>query len=195
MFSLLLAFTLVTPPRAVPDPIAQAQAPCENTDTVAAADDLRELRLEQFGVAIEIPENYRAILLNNGSVQVVDPGTYNLIRCAATGGDPLGRGYSELLIRGASASSGQSLEATVRAAVERDRPDSVTGPPNQCISPYPLEDQSGYLVQTPTQRHAEFWVEPAIGSDITVIETTCDCSGMVERLVNVLDRTTLLSES
>lgn len=47
-------------------------------------------------------------------------------------------------------------------------------------------------MQTPTCHHAEYWVEPNVGAEITVIETSCDCSGMTERLVEVLGRTQLL---
>lgn len=199
MMPLLLVLNLVAPGllgAAPPLPAVFSQAdanPCENTDVVPATDTQRELTLEQFGVAVEIPENYRAILRNDGSVQVVDPGTYNLIRCEATGGNPLGRGYAELVIRGVAAPAEQALEATVRESVDADLPDTARAQPQRCISPYPLADQRGYLVQTPTRRHAEFWIEPNLGSDITVLETSCDCAGMVERLTNVLERTTLLT--
>lgn len=196
MLSQLLSFALTESALiAMPPVLAQADNPCQNTDAVLPTETMRRLELEQFGVAVMIPENYRAMLLNSGAVQVLDPGTYNLIRCEAIGGDPLGRGYSSLLIRGESAEANQSLEAAVRADVYAERPETATGPPSQCISPYPLGERQGYLVQPPTQRHAEFWIEPEVGADITVLETSCDCAGMVERLTEVLDRTTLLSES
>ena len=123
---------------------------------------------------------------------MVDPGTYNLIRCEAIGGNPLGRGYSELLIRRETMSTDQSLETMVQEDVYRDRPSSISGPPNQCISPYPLDNQQGVLVQSPTQRHAEFWFQPTGNNTVIVMETRCDCSGMVERLTDVLSRTTVL---
>jgi len=194
MLSLFLTAisTLTTQPPA-PTVLAQSENPCQNTDTVLPADEMRQLRLDDFGVSIMIPENYRAILRNDGSVEVVDQGTYNLIRCEAIGGDPLGRGYSSLMIRSVSAPTDESLEAIVREDVYSEVPESVPARSNQCISPYPFEDRQGYLVQTPTQRHAEFWVEPAIGPDITVIETSCDCTGMVDRLIDVLGRTDLMS--
>lgn len=194
MLSIFLSLTLAlsSSTTAAPEPLDQAESPCQNTDTVAPSEDRRELELEQFGIAVMIPENYRAILLNDGSVQIVDPGTYNLIRCEAIGGDPLGRGYSELLIRSVSTAGERSLKEVVREQVYRDR-SVADGRPTQCISPYPWEEQQGYLVQTPTRRHAEFWFRPVISSEVTVIETTCDCTGMVERLVDVLERTTLLA--
>lgn len=193
-FILMLMATVEHPPSLPPAiPVAQADNPCENTDTVLPSEEMRELTLEQFGISVMIPENYRAILLNNGAVQIVDPGTYNLIRCEAMGGDPLGRGYSELLIRGESRPDDMSLEDLVRDDVYSEIPGNVPQRMNSCISPYPFADQQGYLVQTPTQRHAEFWMQPNVGSDVTVLETSCDCQGMVERLIEVLDRTTLLS--
>ena len=201
MLSTLLSFAVLgatTAPEMEPassvQRIAQADNPCQSTDTVLPSESMRRLELDDFGVAVMIPENYRAILLNSGAIKIVDPGTYNLIRCQAIGGDPLGRGYSELLIRREPMPADQSLEEIVRADIYSDRPDSITGPPNQCISPYPLEDQEGVLVQSPSQRHAEFWIQPPATGTVTVLETSCDCQGMVERLTEVLSRTTLLEE-
>lgn len=187
MFSLLfgLGLALTSSPTFT---LAQASDACQNTEAVQPSDEMRRLNLEQFGVAVMIPANYRAILRNDGSVQIVDPGTYNLIRCEATGGDPLGRGFSDLVIRQVTPETARSLEDTVSRAV------SPTGSRSgsMCISPYPLDGQQGYLVQTMTERHAEYWVEPSVGSGITVFETSCDCSGMTDRMVDVLGRTDLL---
>ncbi|ASC71330.1 hypothetical protein XM38_022820 [Halomicronema hongdechloris C2206] len=188
MISLLVALSSSLPAPS----LAQAENPCQNTDTVLPAEDTRRLTLEQFGVALSIPANYRAILRNDGSVQVVDPGTYNLIRCQIQGGDLLGRGFSELVIRQVDAAAEDSLETVVRDAVYAEAP----GPrPSSCISPYPLQGQQGYLVQTPTGRHAEFWLHPPNTSTITVLETSCDCQGMVDRLIEVLETTELLAAS
>jgi hypothetical protein len=59
----------------------------------------KTLKLDKFGIAIDIPVNYRAIGRTNGSVQLVDNGTYQGIACfaknpTATGGS----GYTSLLI-------------------------------------------------------------------------------------------------
>ena len=187
---LSLFFALSLPATSVAQ--AQAPAPCRDTDTVAPTAERRSLRLAQFGITVEIPDNYRAILRNDGSVQVVDPGTYNLIRCEILGGDPLGRGYSELVIRSAEATEADSLEATVREDVYAG-PNRNAITTQACITPYPFKDQQGYLVQSGSGRHAEFWLEPQVGADVVVLETSCDCSGMVDRLLSVLDRTELLS--
>lgn len=185
MFPLLFSLQATFSP--APTLLAQAEDPCQNTDYVQPSTAMRELTLEQFGISVMIPENYRAILRNDGSVQVVNPGIYNLIRCEVTGGDPLGRGFSELVIRQATPLTGEPLEATVNEAVLPDQ-----GRPGTCVSPYPLAGKQGYLVQTSTRHHAEYRLEPYVGADITVIETSCDCSGMTERLVEVLGRTELL---
>lgn len=188
MLALLLSLSVTSPPS--PSAlVAQADAPCQNTDAVLPADDRRELTLEQFGVSVMIPENYRAILRNDGSVQVVDPGTFNLIRCEAIGGDPLGRGFSDLVIRQVIPDADQPLEDIVTQAVRPDRPRQSA----PCVSPYPLEGRQGYLVSTMTERHAEFWIDLESSEGITVFETSCDCSGMVDRLVDVLNRTQIQS--
>lgn len=193
MLPTIISLTLAGAVPAVPL-LAQADNPCQNTDPVLPADTMRRLTLEQFGVAIMIPDNYRAVLLNSGAVQVVDSGTYNLMRCRAIGGNPPGRGYSQLLIRREPATA-PSLEAMVRGDIYESRPGAASGPPREQISPYPLGNRQGYLVQSSTQHHAEFWIEPDVGAEIIVLETSCDCLGMVEYLIDVLDRTKLLSES
>lgn len=68
--------------------IAQEENPCDHTAVVAASETTRRLTLTQFGIALEIPENFRAMLRSDGSVEVMDPGTYRLFRCQAMGGPP-----------------------------------------------------------------------------------------------------------
>ena len=170
--------------------IAQADDPCQNTSAVSPSESLRQLELEQFGIAVMIPENYRAILFNNGTVRIVDPGTYNLFRCRAIGGNPLGRGFTDLLIRSEPMPANQSLEAIVQETIVNDR---------YCTSSYSMDNQDGLLVQSCSSvrfsdMHAEFWVQSPVTDDIIVIETTCDCPGMADYLTEVLEQTTFLSE-
>lgn len=42
-----------------------------------ASSILRTVRLEKFGIQVDIPENYRAILLQDGTVQILDPDYVN----------------------------------------------------------------------------------------------------------------------
>lgn len=179
----LLAPTAVAQPSHSPNP-------CDHTEAVAAADATRRVRLDQLGVALEIPANYRAVLLNSGAVEIMDPGTYRLLRCRVLGGDPLGRGASTVTLRPVEIPAGSTLRETLNAALA-DRVSDA----DYSVSAERLDGQRGYRVKTPIDTHAEFWVQPDASDDALVIETSCDCSGMGDRLTSVLADMTLLSAS
>jgi hypothetical protein len=65
MISLFLTLMSMLEPATVSSPptarLTQAEVPCANTDSVPPSDAMRELALEQFGISVMIPENYRAI--------------------------------------------------------------------------------------------------------------------------------------
>ncbi|PSB17301.1 hypothetical protein C7B61_05610 [filamentous cyanobacterium CCP1] len=180
------AFTILSPGfiRTIPA-IAQPEGFCDDPGTVAAAETTRDLELEQFGIELTIPSNFRAMLLNNSNVKIVDPGTYELLVCIARGGDALGRGYAQTLVR--TVGNPENLE--LRQLVERNIRE------NQEISPYSLNGESGYLVESPNDYAAEFWVEIDAVPGAVVISRSCDCPGMRESLVSLLDRSSLLDSS
>jgi hypothetical protein len=65
---------------------AIAQRKCGNTDEVQASTTSRTVELKKFGIKIKIPSNYRTMLRNDGSVMILDPGSYEAVRCAAPRG-------------------------------------------------------------------------------------------------------------
>lgn len=166
--------------------IAQPEEYCDDPGSIPAAETTKNVELEQFGIELTIPSNYRAMLLNNGNVKIVDPGTYELLSCIAKGGKALGRGYAQTLVR--TVENPNNLE--LRQLVERNSKDS------QEISPYTFDSKQGYLVvQSPTDRpvgipdsHAAFWVDVNNVPSAVVISKSCDCSGMRESLVSLLER-------
>jgi len=183
----LLAWTGIMPA------IAQPEGLCDDPGVVEAADTTRDLELEQFGLELTIPSNYRAILLNNGNVQIVDPGTYELLTCIARGGEALGRGYGRTLVRTVENPDNLGLRQLVEQNIRE----------NQEISPYTFEGQDGYLV-TPApvdesvgipDSFAEFWLDVDNVPGAVVISRICDCPGQRDRLVSLLDRSSLLNSS
>jgi hypothetical protein len=165
-----------------PSAIAQSGY-CPDPGPIPAAETTRELKLPQFGVALTIPSNFRSILRNNGAVEIVNPGTYQVLTCVAQGGQALGRGYTSIIVRSANNSKNLELQQFVEQNTR------LQGQ----ISPYALGNQSGYLVQSRSDSSAQFWFKPVDRSDVVVISAGCDCRGMRDRLVSILDQSSLFT--
>ncbi|ACA99470.1 MULTISPECIES: hypothetical protein [Cyanophyceae] len=71
-------------------PPATSQGVCRNTNDLSAVDATRIVKFEQFGIQLEIPRNFRTMLRNDGSISILRPGDFNLIRCLAQGTPVLG---------------------------------------------------------------------------------------------------------
>ncbi|AFZ61203.1 hypothetical protein H6G54_29180 [Anabaena cylindrica FACHB-243] len=65
---------------------AIAQRKCGNTEPVEASKTTRTIKLKQFGIKVKIPANFRTILRKDGSVMILDPGSYEAMRCRAPHG-------------------------------------------------------------------------------------------------------------
>lgn len=168
----------------LPSPPAIAQSGyCPDPGPIPAAETTRELELPQFGVTLTIPSNFRSILRNNGAVEIVNPGTYQVLTCVAQGRQALGRGYASIIVRSVNDSENLELQHFVEQNTR------LQGQ----ISPYALGDQPGYLVQSRSDINAQFWFKPLDRSDVVVIAAGCDCKGMYDRLVSILDWSSLLT--
>ncbi|WP_156119994.1 hypothetical protein [Leptolyngbya sp. KIOST-1] len=173
--------------------IAQPESYCDDPGSVAAADTTRELELKQFGVELAIPSNFRAMLLNSGTVKIVDPGTYELLVCIARGGEALGRGYAQTRVRTEENPDNLDLRQLVEQNIHE----------NQDISPYSFDGQQGYLVTQASNdqpvgipdSYAALWIETDEAHGAVVISRSCDCSGQRDRLLSLLERSTMLDSS
>ena len=154
---------------------------CNDPGPIPASETTKELELPQFGITLTIPANFRSILRNNGAVEIVNPGTYEVLTCVARGGQALGRGYASVIVR--SVDNSKNLD--LRQFVEQNT--RLQGQ----ISPYNLGDRQGYLVESRSDRSAQFWLDSADSSDMTAISAGCDCRGMRDRLISILDRSSL----
>lgn len=161
--------------------IAQT-AYCPDPGPIPATETTRSLELPQFGLNLTIPDNFRAILRNNGAVEIVNPGTYQVLQCVAQGGQALGRGYASMIVR----STNNSEQLDLPQFVEQNT--RLQGQ----ISPYALGNRQGYLVESRSDNIAQFWLEPTDSSDVVVISAGCDCKGMRDRLLSVLDQSSIL---
>lgn len=79
---ILNAFTASAP--------AIAQPTCPSTEHIPASTSTRTVQLAQFGVEITIPENFRAVAREDGSVSILDPYEFNHLQCLSQGLPVLG---------------------------------------------------------------------------------------------------------
>lgn len=156
---------------------------CPDPGPIPAAETTREFELPQFGMTLTIPSNFRAILRNNGAVEIVNPGTYQVLTCVAQGGQALGRGYTSIIARSVNNSENLELQQFVEQNTNFQRQ----------ISPYALDGQIGYLVQSRSDSSAQFWLQPVDRSDVVVISAGCSCKGMREHLISILDQSSLIT--
>ncbi|HEY9881247.1 MAG TPA: hypothetical protein V6D29_22520, partial [Leptolyngbyaceae cyanobacterium] len=63
---------------------------------------------------------------------------------------------------------------------------------NGDITPYSWQGQQGYLVRALADQSAQFWFNSNSPSEVVVISSGCDCSGMLDQLLAVLERTSPL---
>ena len=67
-----------------------AQPTCPATAEHTPADEMRTVELVQFGVELSIPENFRAMARQDGSVSILSPFEFNQLQCLAQGLPVLG---------------------------------------------------------------------------------------------------------
>lgn len=164
--------------------IAQTEF-CPDPGPIPAADATRSLALPQFGLNLTIPANFRSILRSNGAVEIVNPGTYQVLNCVAQGGQALGRGYSSTIVRSLPNPEQISLQQFVEQNTRL----------NGSITPYVWNGKQGYLVRSRLDRSAQFWLNPKTTPEVVVISSGCDCRGMFDRLLALLEVSNLLESA
>ncbi|MBD2472647.1 hypothetical protein H6G90_34425 [Nostoc sp. FACHB-145] len=80
--------------------LAQRKEPVDCNFNVEEASNInRTVRLDKFGITIDIPLNFRAMSRVDGSVEFLDNGTYQLFNCLAKNPGAAGaRGYAAIKV-------------------------------------------------------------------------------------------------
>jgi hypothetical protein len=66
-------------------------------DEEMPSSSFRTVKLDRFGVEVDIPSNYRTMLRQDNSVEILDPGTFSIFQCTVQGGLGGGGYYGERL--------------------------------------------------------------------------------------------------
>jgi hypothetical protein len=148
---------------------------------------LRTIRLEQFGIQVSIPENFRTMLRQDGTVEILHPNDFAMIECLAQGGRGGGGYYSER-IRLVSQDPSLSLreQAIWSVGYDYDIHQNKIPIATQVIE-YNQLSLSGYIVTSRIGSFVNFMGNVTGRTEILEIDASCDC------LVEVKDLTTLLS--
>lgn len=152
---------------------------------VQPSSNQRSVELSQFGILVEIPENYRTLLRNNGEVWILNPVDYDMIICTLRGGAG-GRGLYAPTIRSMPNPNNLSLDAL---AVNSWGATSLS-------QPYALSGLTGLLVQSGDNHqglaYAAFFVKVPGIQDVVEISATCDCDVTADNITRFLDSVSLL---
>jgi hypothetical protein len=59
---------------------------CGNTEAVKPSKTTKTVNFKKFGIKIKIPSNYKTMARQDGSLSILDPGSFEAVRCKAPHG-------------------------------------------------------------------------------------------------------------
>lgn len=172
------------PQRAVPTDIASeaGSAVCPDVAEVPASDRLRTIELLQFGVAIAIPANFKTRTLPDGTVEILDPGTFEVLSCVEQGGQAIApRGLYSFRISSLPNPAGLALSDFLQQQGEID-PNAQSGNLNN--TPVLItRPEPGYTVRA--------WFTHPTPQQVIMLAESCDCELEYDDMRFWLQRTQL----
>lgn len=148
----------------------------------------RTVELQDFGIAVAIPDNYRAMRQQNGSVSILHPDDFEWIQCLARGGDGGGGFYSEQLSqvpRNLAMSLRDQAMWTAGYSVNRD---GTRTPSATSVTPYQQNGLNGYIVTSEVGYSVTFLGTTPNSNQLLQVSASCDCEVDVEALTDLLSR-------
>ncbi len=156
---------------------------CPDMAEVPASEELRSLELPQFGVAIAIPENFKTRTLPDSTVEVLDPGTFEVLRCVEQGGRAIApRGTYSFRISSRPNPAGLTLSEFLQQQGEID-PSAQSGRVGH-IPVLITRPEPGYTVRA--------WFNAPNLPAVIVLTESCDCELEYDDMRFWLQRTRLL---
>jgi len=168
---------------------------CETDgDYEPAAETMREVELPEVGVVVSIPENYRAMKMQSGAVQILHPDDFEWIQCLVGGGTGAHGYYSET-IDTVQPESDRSLEEQASWTVgysydeDGDREPGAT----EVIS-HEENGFNGYIATSMTGYSVVFLGTMPESDDLLRVSAGCDCEVEAEAVTDLLSRIQPLTE-
>jgi hypothetical protein len=148
----------------------------------------RNVNLHEFGIKVEIPNNYKAMKRSNNSVQILHPDDFEMFQCIAKGGRG-GGGYYSQTIKTVNRDSSKTLrdQAKWSAGYSIDQQGNRTPTANQILEyrKYPL---SGYIVTSELGYGVIFLGKVQGKKEILEVSVGCDCPVKINDLTSLLSR-------
>ncbi|ACB54588.1 hypothetical protein cce_5242 (plasmid) [Crocosphaera subtropica ATCC 51142] len=146
----------------------------------------RRLNLEGFGISVDIPENYRVMLKQDRSVEILHPNDYQFLECIANGGIAqyhTGR-YSES-IRLIENNQSEGLKELILDIYHGDL---------KTYFFYKNSRNPGYIIVSESGYSMTFLGTIPDKSKLLEVSIRCDCEVELQDLTNFLSRITLLNQ-
>ena len=143
------------------------------------ANTTRVAEIPEFGISVTIPENYRTMKFEDGSVQVMPPNVYRWFQCLASGGVAYHGYYFEEIQQVAPASS-----MSLRAQISEIAGNSSSAD----MMVYQQNGLDGYVAAYPDGWGAVFLGKVPGSDQLLQVSTGCDCEVGVESVLELLSR-------
>ena len=141
------------------------------------SDTTRVVELQQFDISVTIPENYRIMERQDGSVQILHPDTFEWIQCLQNGGIGSAGYYQETL---------QAIAPVATMTVREQLASMLYNPDAIAITPYEQNGVDGYIAYNQGNYSALF-LGTIPGSDqLLRVLVACDCEIRLESLTELL---------
>jgi hypothetical protein len=175
-------------------PSAIAQPDCSvDGNYEPTASTTRTLALREWGIAVEIPENYRSMKLQNGAVMILHPDDFEMIQCIAQGGWGGHGFYSETI---ELVEDDLTMDLREQAMWMMGYGTNAQGdryPITERIIPYQKGRISGYIVTSQSGYAVSFLGTIPNTSRLLQVSASCDCEVDTESVTDLLESMTLLN--
>ncbi|MBE9099379.1 hypothetical protein [Vacuolonema iberomarrocanum] len=170
--SLLVGFPVPFSAQAQPGQVCESDG-----DFEPPSDITRVVELSQFDISVTIPENYRIMERQDGSVQILHPDTFEWIQCVQNGGIGASGYYQETL---------QSIAPVATMTLREQIASMLYDPDAIAITAYEQNGLDGYIAYNQGDYSALF-LGTIPGSDqLLRVLVACDCEINLESLTELL---------
>ncbi|MFP4299104.1 MAG: hypothetical protein ACLFT0_14880 [Spirulinaceae cyanobacterium] len=142
---------------------------------------------------MEIPENYRAMELQNGAVMILHPDDFEMIQCIAQGGRGGHGFYSETIELVPDDLTMDLREQASRMMGYGTNAQGDRVPSSDRIIPYQKGPISGYIVTSQIGYAVSFLGTIPNQSRLLQVSASCDCEVDIESVTDLLESMTLLN--
>ncbi|RUT04223.1 hypothetical protein DSM106972_044510 [Dulcicalothrix desertica PCC 7102] len=150
---------------------------CGNTEAVKPSKTSKTVRFPKFGIKVKIPSNYKTFPRKDGSISILDPGSYEAVRCQAP------HGLYSFNIKLLPNSKNLSLQAFAKSAYEGQLKRVYDYNQNN-IRALLIDSESGYSA------YGIFKVRGVKG--IVEMNASCDCDVSRTNIIDYLKVTELI---